>query len=132
MIESQRIIQLPKFFDPRGNLTFLQNRDQIPFDIKRVFLTYDVPGGETRGGHAYKTQEEIIIALSGSFDVLITDKNGQKEKINLSRSYYGLYLPPNTWRHMENFSTNSFGLHLSSSFYNELDYIRDFNFYCNE
>jgi hypothetical protein len=132
MIESAKIIQLPKILDPRGNLTFLQKPQQMPFEIKRVFWTYDVPGGETRGGHAYKTQEEIIIALSGSFDVVITDKTGQQEKISLNRSYYGLYLPPNTWRHMENFSTNSLGLHLSSSFYSDLDYVRDFNSCCNE
>lgn len=127
-----RIINLPKILDPRGNLTFLQHPNQIPFEIKRVFWTYDVPGGETRGGHAYKTQEEIIIALSGSFDVVITDKTGKQEKINLNRSYFGLYLPAKTWRHMENFSTNSLGLHLSSSEYNELDYQRDFNNYRNE
>jgi len=132
MDKNYKIIDLPRIFDPRGNLTFIQCPQQIPFDIKRVFWTYDVPGGETRGGHAYKIQEEVIIALSGSFDVVIMDKTGQKEKIILNRSYYGLYLPPNTWRHMENFSTNSLGLHLNSSLYNELDYVRDFNSYCNE
>jgi hypothetical protein len=101
----------------------------VPFEIKRVFWTYDVPGGEIRGGHAYKTQEEIIIALSGCFDVVITDRTGQQDKISLNRSYYGLYLPPNTWRHMENFSTNSLGLHLSSSIYRQDDYIRDIQEY---
>ena len=123
-----RIIDLPKILDPRGNLTFLQNPDQLPFEIKRVFWTYDVPGGETRGGHAYKEQEEIIIALSGSFDVVITLSDGTQEKIQLNRSYYGLYLPPMTWRHMENFSTNSLGLHISSALYTEHDYIRNFDF----
>ena len=132
MIETPKLIQLPKILDPRGNLTFLQNPQQVPFNIKRVFWTYDVPGGEIRGGHAYKTQEEIIIALSGSFDVVITNKAGQQEKISLNRSYYGLYLPPNTWRHIENFSTNSVGIHLSSSIFNELDYVRNFNVYSNE
>lgn len=122
-----KIIKLPKIEDPRGNLTFLQNNDQIPFEIKRVFWTYDVPGGETRGGHAYKSQEEVIIALSGSFDVIVHNKKGEIEKFHLNRSYYGLYLPPFSWRHMENFSTNSLGLHLSSSAYSEDDYIRDFN-----
>lgn len=122
-----RIIEFPKVQDPRGNLTFIQNFDQIPFEIRRVFWTYDVPGGETRGGHAYKTQEEVIIALSGSFDVVVKDQNGKEVKYQLNRSYYGLYLPARTWRHMENFSTNSFGLHLSSSEYNEDDYIRDFH-----
>ncbi len=122
-----RIINFPKILDPRGNLTFLQNPEQVPFVIKRVFWTYDVPGGETRGGHAYKEQEEIIIALSGSFDVVITHSDGTQDKIQLNRSYYGLYLPPKTWRHMENFSTNSLGLHLSSREYDTADYIRDIN-----
>src|SRR5690606_4659691 len=109
----------------RGNLTFLQNPDQIPFKIKRVFWTYDVPGGETRGGHAYRTQHEMIIALSGSFDVVVRCYDGTEERINLNRSYYGLYLPPLTWRHIENFSTNSLSLHLSSEIFNTQDYIRD-------
>jgi len=126
---SCRIIQFPKIFDPRGNLTFLQNSDQVPFEIQRVFWTYDVPGGETRGGHAYYNQEEIIIALSGSFDVLITDKDGTETKYSLNRSYYGLYIPAMTWRHMENFSTNSLGLHLSSALFNENDYLRRFDFF---
>lgn len=122
-----KILDFPKIFDPRGNLTFLQYPDQIPFEIKRVFWTYDVPGGESRGGHAYKTQEEIIIALSGSFDIVITNKEGVKERITLNRSYYGLYIPPHTWRHMENFSTNSLGLHLCGSVFSEDDYIRNFD-----
>ncbi len=121
-----KLLHFPKIIDSRGNLTFLQNNDQIPFEIQRVFWTYDVPGGEIRGGHAYKKQEEIIIALSGSFDVIVRNQEGVIEKFQLNRSYYGLYLPPNTWRHMENFSTNSFGLHLSSHFYSEEDYIREF------
>lgn len=124
-----KVIKLPKIADPRGNLTFLQNNDQIPFEVKRVFWTYDVPGGETRGGHAYHEQEEVIIALSGSFDIIITDKEGKKEIFHLNRSYFGLYLPPLTWRHMENFSTNSLSVHLSSSEFNNSDYIRDFNEY---
>jgi oxalate decarboxylase/phosphoglucose isomerase-like protein (cupin superfamily) len=121
-----QIIEFPKIADPRGNLTFIQNSDQVPFEIKRVFWTYDVPGGETRGGHSYKYQEEIIIALSGSFDVVITQPDGSQEKFHMNRSYYGIYIPPMVWRHMENFSTNSFGLHLSSAAYAEEDYIRDF------
>lgn len=120
------IIQLPKISDPRGNLTFLEDSLHIPFDIKRVFWTYDVPGGEIRGGHAYKKQEEVIIALSGSFDVIITNKDGSQEKFALNRSYYGLYIPPLTWRHMENFSTNSLGLHVSSKIFDLDDYIRNF------
>jgi hypothetical protein len=126
------LLQLPKILDPRGNLTFLQNNDQVPFEIQRVFWTYDVPGGETRGGHAYKTQQEVIIALSGSFDVVVRNVAGDTQKFQLNRSYYGLYLPPNTWRHMENFSTNSLGLHLSSHCYSEHDYIRDFNDYAKQ
>lgn len=122
------LIHFPKIKDPRGNLTFLQNHDQIPFTIARVFWTYDVPGGEIRGGHAYKTQQEIIIAISGSFDVLITHPNGETEKFQLNRSYYGLYVPALSWRHMENFSTNALSLHLSSSRYNKEDYIRNFNY----
>lgn len=126
-----KLLQFPKIFDPRGNLTFLQNSDQVPFEIQRVFWTYDVPGGETRGGHAYYKQEEIIIALSGSFDVVITDKDGKGTKYSLNRSYYGLYIPAMTWRHMENFSTNSLGLHLSSSVFDATDYLRDFEQYKN-
>ncbi|MBS1735225.1 MAG: WxcM-like domain-containing protein [Bacteroidetes bacterium] len=121
-----QIIQLPKITDPRGNLTFLQNPDQLPFVIKRTFWTYDVPGGETRGGHAYRSQQEIIIALSGSFDVVITNQNNEQQIFSLNRSYYGLFLPANTWRHMQNFSTNSLSLHLSDSLFNKEDYIREF------
>lgn len=119
-----KILEFPKIQDPRGNLTFLQSSDQVPFEVKRVFWTYDVPGGGLRGGHAYKSQEEVIIALSGAFDVVVISANGEKQVYHLNRSYYGLYLPANTWRHIENFSTNSLGLHLSSSIYDEDDYIR--------
>ncbi len=119
------IIEFPKILDPRGNLTFLQNPQHIPFEIKRVFWTYDVPGGEQRGGHAYKEQQEVIIALSGSFDVVITNPNGGIEKFSLNRSYYGLYVPALTWRHMENFSTNALSLHLSSLMFDADDYIRE-------
>jgi len=117
---------LPKILDARGNLTFLENNNQIPFEIKRVFWTYDVPGGEKRGAHAYLNQQEIIIALSGSFDVVTIDEQGQTQKISLNRSYFGIYLPALTWRHLENFSTNALSLHLSSSLFNEYDYVRDF------
>lgn len=121
---SYQIIEFPKIFDPRGNLTFLQYSDQVPFDIKRVFWTYDVPGGQSRGGHAYKSQDEVIIALSGAFDVLVKSNDGEEKRFHLNRSYFGLYVPANTWRQMENFSTNSVGLHLSSSVYEPDDYIR--------
>lgn len=127
--KTPRLLELPQIKDPRGNLTFLQNNDQFPFKIKRVFWTYDVPGGEQRGGHAFYKQEELIIALSGSFDVIVTSANGQKQTFSLNRSYYGLYLPPLTWRHIENFSTNSLSLHLSSTLYNPDDYMRDFTSY---
>lgn len=124
---SFKLIQFPKIVDPRGNLTFLQNPEQIPFQIKRVFWTYDVPGGEKRGGHAYKQQHEVIIALSGSFDVIVFNERGEKSSFSLNRSYFGLYLPPATWRQMENFSTNSLALHISSSTYDANDYVRDFD-----
>ena len=122
-----KIIQLPKIVDDRGNLTFLQHPNHIPFNVKRIFWTYSVPGGEIRGGHAYKTQQEIIVALSGSFDVIITNVDGTKQKFSLNRSYYGLYLPPQTWRHTENFSTNALSLHLSSEAYSREDYLYDFD-----
>jgi glyoxylate utilization-related uncharacterized protein len=123
------LLNFPKIHDPRGNLTFLQNRDHFPFEIQRVFWTYDVPGGEIRGGHAYKSQEEVIIALSGSFDVVVTNVDGSTEKYSLNRSYFGLYLPPRTWRHMENYSTNALSVHLSSMEYDPTDYIRDLDEY---
>ncbi len=125
------IIQLPKIQDPRGNLTFIQNDDRLPFQIERVFWIYDVPGGEIRGGHALKTQHELIISLSGSFDVAILMPNGQTEKYTLNRSYFGLYIPANHWRHMENFSTNAVSLHLCSAPFDEKDYLRDMNVYLN-
>lgn len=126
-----KIINLPKIKDSRGNLTFIQNNDHIPFEIKRVFWTYDILGGEIRGGHAYKKQEELIVALSGSFDVVIANSNGNKQIITLNRSYLGLYLPAKTWRHIENFSSNAVSLHLSSTTFNEEDYIRDFEDFLN-
>ena len=121
-----KIINFPKIQDPRGNLTFLQFPNQIPFEVQRTFWTYDVPGGEIRGGHAYYKQEELIVALSGSFDVLIKNLDGSIEKYSLNRSYYGLYLPAKTWRHIENFSTNSLALHISSKTFDKEDYIRNF------
>ena len=126
-----RLIDLPIFKDGRGNLSFLQYPDQIPFKSKRVFWTYDVPGGETRGGHAYQEQHELIIALSGSFDVVIRGADGTTQVFSMNRSYYALYIPPLVWRHMENFSTNALSLHLSSSLFNEEDYIRNFSEYQN-
>ena len=123
---NMKIINLPKIKDERGNLTFIEGGNHIPFDIKRVYWIYDVPGGETRGGHAFKEQQEFIISLSGSFDVVV-DNGSSIQKFSLNRSYYGLYLPAGTWRHMENFSTNSLALVLASTAYNSEDYIRDYD-----
>lgn len=124
------IIELPKVTDPRGNLSFIQNCDQIPFDIQRTYWIYDVPGGMYRDGHAFRTQHEFIVALSGSFDVVLHDGIEEK-RIHLSRSYYGLYVPPMTWRSIDNFSTNSVAMVLSSTLYSENDYIRDFDEFKN-
>lgn len=121
-----RIIDINKIPDQRGNLSFLQSNKEVPFDIKRVYWIYDVPGGEMRGGHAYKNLNEVIIALSGSYDVVLHD--GEKEyRYQLNRSYYGLYVPKMMWRHIENFSTNSLALILTDDLYKEDEYIRDFD-----
>src|SRR6202000_2133897 len=127
-IELDRIIELPKVIDERGNLSFLEAKKHIPFDIKRSYWIYDVPGGETRGGHSYKVNQEFIIALSGSFDVIL-DNGRQKKTYTLNPSYYGLYVPSNTWRSMGNFSTNSLAFVVASSDYNENDYERDYESY---
>lgn len=127
-LDKAHIIDLPKVTDPRGNLSFIQNNDQIPFDIKRVYWIYDVPGGMFRDGHAFRQQHEFIVALSGSFDVVLSDGN-QERRIHMARSYYGLYVPPMTWRSIDNFSTNSVALVLSSTLYDPNDYIRDFELY---
>lgn len=127
-LNKPHLINFPKICDSRGNLSFIQNRQHLPFDIARTYWIYDVPGGERRAGHAFRTQHEVIVALSGSFDVVIN--NGNKEqRFHLSRSYYGLYIPPMTWRELDNFSTNSVALVLSSTLYSENDYIRDFTKY---
>jgi oxalate decarboxylase/phosphoglucose isomerase-like protein (cupin superfamily) len=124
-MERAKIIGLPKILDPRGNLSFFENSKQVPFDIKRTYWIYDVPGGEMRGSHAFKESHELIIALSGSFDVVLND--GENEmKYSLNRSYYGLYVPNLLWRSLENFSTNSLALIVSSIPYDADDYIRDF------
>ena len=117
-----KIIELPRHFDPRGNLSVIEELKEIPFKIKRSYWIYDVPGGESRGGHAYKENEEFIVALSGSFDVIL-DNGVEKKTYNLNRSYYGLYVPKKFWRKMENFSTNSLALVLASTDYDEGDYI---------
>ena len=127
-IDDVKIIELPKFTDPRGNLSFVEQLNHIPFEIKRTYWLYDVPGGECRGGHAYKENKEFIIALSGSFDVIIED-GGNKKVFHLNRSYYGLFVPEGLWREMDNFSTNSLALIMSSTKYDVKDYIRDYNEY---
>lgn len=121
-----RLIELPKFTDPRGNLSVIEELKDVPFKIERTYWIYDVPGGETRGGHAYKENQEFIVALSGSFDVVLDDGNGKK-KFSLNRSYNGLYVPKGMWREMMNFSTNSLALVLSSTKYDANDYIRDYD-----
>ena len=123
-IEPQ-IIELPKISDPRGNLSVIEEFKDIPFKIERAYWIYDVPGGEKRGGHAFKETEELIVALSGSFDVIL-DNGTEKKVFSLNRSYYGLYVPKGLWREMKNFSTNSLALVLSSTNYDVKDYIRDY------
>lgn len=120
-----KLIQLPRFLDERGNLSFLENEKQIPFSIARTYWIYDVPGGEQRGGHAYKTQQEFIVALSGSFDVVLDDGQNKKH-FSLNRSYCGLYVPRLIWRHIENFSTNSLALIVSDQLYTKEDYIYEY------
>ena len=129
-----RIIQLPKFLDKRGNLSVIEELKDIPFKIERTYWIYDVPGGEARGGHAYRKNQEFIVALSGSFDVILDD-GIERKTYPLNRSYYGLYVPEGIWREMNNFSTNSLALVLSSTPYDKEDYIYDyelFKSYCNE
>ena len=125
-MKSPQIIQLPKFLDVRGNLSFVEQFNHIPFEIKRTYWLYDVPGGECRGGNAYWENQALIIALSGSFDVVLDD-GLEKTIYHLNRSYYGLYVPKGIWREMENFSTNSLALVLSSTPYDEKDYIYDYD-----
>ncbi len=120
-----RIIALPKFLDKRGNLSVIEEWKNIPFKIERTYWIYDVPGGEARGGHAYKENQEFIVALSGSFDVILDDGK-ERKTYSLNRSYYGLYVPKGIWREMNNFSTNSLALILSSTAYNAEDYIYDY------
>ncbi len=125
IIHDVRIIELPKFADPRGNLSVIGELKEVPFKIERTYWIYDVPGGEHRGGHAYKENQEFIVALSGSFDVIL-DNGFEKKIYHLNRSYYGLYVPKGYWREMENFSTNSLALVLSSTKYDCSDYVYDY------
>lgn len=125
-VEDARIIELPKFLDVRGNLSFAEQNNHIPFEIKRTYWIYDVPGGEDRGGHAFKENQEFVIALSGAFDVVVDD-GSTKKSFTLNRSYYGLYIPKGLWRTMENFSTNAFALEFGSIPFSVEDYIYDYD-----
>jgi dTDP-4-dehydrorhamnose 3,5-epimerase-like enzyme len=125
-----KLINLPKFEDARGNLSIIEEHKEIPFKIERTYWIYDVPGGQIRGGHAFKEQQELIVALSGSFDVVLDDGEN-KQIFSLNRSYYGLYVPAMMWRQMQNFSTNALALVLSSTLFLPQDYIRDYNEFLN-
>ncbi len=128
LLGSCKKIELPKIIDSRGNLTFIEGSKHVPFEIKRVFYLYDVPGGESRAGHALKNCEQFLVAMSGSFDVTLDDGK-QKEKIYLNRSYYGLYIPALVWREIDNFSSGSVCLALASKGYDEQDYYRSYDDY---
>ena len=123
-----QLVKLPRFNDPRGNLSFVEQNNHIPFEIQRTYWIYDVPGGENRGGHAYKSTSEFIIAISGSFDVIVDDGK-QCKTFTLNRSYYGLYIPKGLWRRIENFSTNSLALEFADTKYNRNDYIENYDEY---
>jgi dTDP-4-dehydrorhamnose 3,5-epimerase-like enzyme len=126
MVLVPKIVNLPKFLDHRGNLSFVEEEAHVPFKVERVFWIYDVPGGEDRGGHAYKNTEEFVVALSGSFDVVLDDGVGNVKTFHMNRSYYGLYVPKMMWRQMTNFSTNSVAMVLASTPYDGEDYIRNY------
>lgn len=125
-LENCKIIELPRINDPRGNLTFIEAGKHIDFDIKRVYYLYDVPGGSERGGHAHKDLHQLIIAMSGSFDIVLDDGH-EKKKFHLNRSYYGLYICPMVWRELDNFSSGSVCMVLASIIYDESDYYRDYD-----
>jgi hypothetical protein len=124
-LQNCRIIDLPKILEPRGNLTFIEANQHVPFPIQRVYYLYDVPGGAERGGHAHKALHQLIIAISGSFDVVLDDGH-EKQRHHLNRSYYGLYVCPMIWRELDNFSSGSVCLVLASNHYDEDDYYRDY------
>ena len=130
-LNEPKIIQLPKIVDERGNLSFIEQNKHVSFDIKRAYWIYDVPGGECRGAHGYRKNQEFVVALSGSFDVILDDGRGKTQTFHLNRSYYGLYVPKMMWRVMENFSTNSLALVLSSTEYDKADYIFDYEEFKN-
>lgn len=125
-IDDCRLIDLPKISDPRGNLTFVEGSKHVPFEIRRVYYLYDVPGGAERGGHAHKELSQLIIAMSGSFDIVLDDGR-ERKRFHLARSYYGLYVCPMIWREMDNFSSGAVCLVLASNLYDEADYYRDYD-----
>jgi len=129
-IDNCRIIQLPKILNAAGNLTFVESDRHVPFDIKRVYYLYDVPGGATRGGHAHRALHQLIIAMSGSFDVLLDD-GSQRKRFHLNRSYYGLYVTPMIWRELDNFSSGAVCLVLASEMFDESDYFREYSVFLN-
>jgi dTDP-4-dehydrorhamnose 3,5-epimerase-like enzyme len=131
MLENCKLIDLPKISDPRGSLSFIEGGHHIPFDIKRVYYVYDLPGGAERGGHAHKNLHQLIVAISGSFDVVLDD-GVNKSRVHLSRSYYGLYVCPMIWRELDNFSSGSVCLVLASNLYDESDYYRSYADYIND
>jgi len=124
-IDDCYIIELPKITDPRGNLTFIEEDRHIPFEIKRVYYTYDVPGGAERGGHAHKILKQFLVAMSGSFDVILDDGR-ERRRFHLNRSYYGLYICPMIWREMDNFSSGSVCMAIASEYFDESDYYRNY------
>jgi hypothetical protein len=124
-LDDCRLIDLPKIAEPRGNLTFIEGKRQVPFDIQRVYYLYDVPGGAERGGHAHKDLQQLIVAMSGSFDIVLDDGR-EKKRVHLNRSYFGLYICPMIWREMDNFSSGAVCLVLASNLYDEADYYRDY------
>lgn len=127
-VSNCKVIELPKISDPRGNLTFVEGTQHIPFGIERVYYLYDVPGGAERGGHAHKALQQLIIAMSGSFDVVLDD-GGERKRFHLNRSYFGLYVCPMIWRELDNFSSGSVCMVLASNRYDEADYYRDYSEY---
>ena len=124
------LVELPKISDVRGNLTFIEGDRHVPFDIKRVYYLYDVPGGAERGGHAHKALHQLIVAMSGSFDVVLDD-GAEKKRFHLNRSYQGLYVCPMIWRELDNFSSGSVSMVLASNYYDEADYYRDYSDFKN-
>jgi dTDP-4-dehydrorhamnose 3,5-epimerase-like enzyme len=125
-VDDCKLVSLPRISDPRGNLTFIEGNSHIPFDIRRVYYLYDVPGGAERGGHAHKALHQLIIAMSGSFDVVLDDGR-MKKRVHLNRSYQGLYVCPMIWRELDNFSSGSVCMVLASNVYDEADYYRDYD-----